>query len=64
MLLLILTYIKHIMRGMGVHDVVVHDVGMNDMGLHDVAMHDMGVPGMGMPGVDVHKMGTYFSSKN
>jgi hypothetical protein len=48
------------MRGMGVHDMVVHDVEMNDIGVHNVAvqyvaMHDMVAPVIGVLGVDVHE---------
>jgi hypothetical protein len=56
MSLLILTYIKHTMHGMGVHDIVLHDVGMHDMSVHDIAVHYVAVHDVGVPGVAVHKM--------
>jgi hypothetical protein len=57
------------MRGMGVHDMVVHDVEMNDIGVHNVAvqyvaMHDMVAPVIGVLGVDVHERELFSAVKN
>jgi hypothetical protein len=47
--------VRHIIHGMGGHDMAMHDKGVHDMGVHDVAVHGMAMHDMAVPCVGVHQ---------